>query len=103
MRVAGVLQHGRGQLHLVLVDADGAHVGDVVVVPVALAGTGRALRRHARVVRTAVSRDGRIAAVVGQQRAEHGGVGQQKDAAGVEQDCVKVPYRHRVNITFRCA
>ena len=44
-----------------------------------------------------------IAPVVGQQRAQHGGVGQQKDATGVEQDCVKVPYSHRVNITFRCA
>jgi hypothetical protein len=47
--------------------------------------------------------DRRIAAVVGQQRPEHRGVGQEEDAAGVEEDRVEIREKHGINLTLQCA
>ena len=56
-------------------------VRPVVVAPVALVGTLRRLHRHRRVVRPPVALDLAGPAVVGEQRAEHVGIGQDQHAA----------------------
>lgn len=98
--VSGLLEHQRRQRNLGLGHPDRLHVGEVVIVPEAFGGPGCALCRHARVVRPTVSSNRWIAAVVGQQRPEHGGIGQQEDATRVEKDCVEIRERHLLNITL---
>ena len=87
--VTSAAEHDRGVLAFVDPDTDRLDVGEVVLVPVGLAGDGTRLVRHREVVGAPVRLDRRITTERCQQRPEHGGIREDEHTARVEEDGVE--------------